>query len=309
MAVVSAVPRVVAGGVFALGTLAGVLGAVVGAQAAEPRPAVQKMAPMPESLLAVTVDHELIRFSVASPERIESRQPLQGLPTGDTLVGIDFRVAKGVLFAVARSGRVFTLHTATAQLTPVGDLPLTVTLRGSRFGVDFNPAADRIRVVSDQGQNMRLHPETGALVDFDAATPGVQSDPDLRYAPGDAQVGHSAQLVSAGYTYNTRNDKLTTNFALDARLGMLVTQGSLEDAVPAESPNLGVLHTVGALGTGPLLDAGFDISDVRNTALAALRTPAEPLTTLYRIDLATGAAQPVGRVGNGQALLGMAIEP
>ncbi|WP_404349449.1 DUF4394 domain-containing protein [Phycicoccus jejuensis] len=32
---------------------------------------------------------------------------------------------------------------------------LTVALEGKHFGVDFNPAADRLRVISDTGQNLR----------------------------------------------------------------------------------------------------------------------------------------------------------
>jgi hypothetical protein len=41
----------------------------------------------------------------------------------------------------------------------------------------------------------------------------------------------------------------------------------------------------------------------------AVRTVAQPRTTLYRVDLSTGAAQRVGTVGDGQPLLGLAIEP
>lgn len=266
--------------------------------------------PAPEVLWAVTSHGTLVRLLASRPDIVEPERPLIALAAGDELVGMDFRVAKGVLYTLSRSGKLYTVNTATASLNPVGaQAPLAVPLRGTRWGVDFNPAADRIRVVSDEGQNLRLHPETGAVVDFDPSTDGVQPDPDLRYADGDRQAGHRPQLVSAGYTYNTRDDKLTTNFAIDARLGTLVTQGSREGDVPVESPNLGVLRTVGELGTGPLLDAAFDISDVRNTAWLAARTAAEPRTTLYRVDLTTGVAQRQGVLGNGQALLGLAIEP
>jgi hypothetical protein len=30
--------------------------------------------------------------------------------------------------------------------------------------VDFNPTVDRIRLVTDSGQNLRLHPELGTVV-------------------------------------------------------------------------------------------------------------------------------------------------
>lgn len=262
-----------------------------------------------ETVLALTTDGQLIRFNAGQPRRLQASVPVKGLMVGDSLVGIDFRVAKGVLFAVGRTGQIYTLNPATGQLNPVGIGNPPVALHGARFGVDFNPAADRIRVVSDAGQNLRFHPDTGAQIDFDPKTPGSQADPELTFAPDDAQRGSPPQLVSAGYTYNTKDEKITTNFALDARQGTLVTQGSREGVKPAESPNLGVLRTVGLLGTGPMVDAAFDISDVRNTALAAIRTPQQKQTRLYTVDLSTGAARFVGTVGTGQALVGMAIEP
>lgn len=265
--------------------------------------------PAKETVLALTADGHLLRFNAGQPRRILSTVPVKGLLAGDSLVGIDFRVAKGVLYAVGRSGQIYTLNPDTGTLKSVGAGKPPVALRGSRFGVDFNPAADRIRVVSDAGQNLRFHPDTGGLVDFDAKLPGTQADPDLTYAAGDSQQGYVPQLIAAAYTYNNKDEKLTTNFALDARQGTLVMQGSREGVTPVESPNLGVLRTVGALGTGPLADAAFDISDVRNTALAALRTAPQARTRLYTIDLSSGVARFVGTVANGQALVGMAIEP
>ncbi len=44
------------------------------------------------------------------------------------------------------------------------------------FGMDFNPTVDRVRVVNSAGQNFRMNPNNGALVDFDATTLGVQMD-------------------------------------------------------------------------------------------------------------------------------------
>ncbi|WP_306563936.1 DUF4394 domain-containing protein [Aquabacterium sp.] len=251
----------------------------------------------PETVFAVTDRAELIRFNAGQPERITARLPLLGLPAGEKLVGIDFRVARGVLYAVSSRGQLYTLNTESARLTRVGDAA-PLALQGNRFGVDFNPAADRVRVVSDQGQNLRLHPDTGAV----AAT-----DPTLTYAPDDAAAGRSPQVSAAGYTYNPDNDKLTTNYAIDLTAGTLVMQGSREGQTPVVSPNTGQLRTVGSLGVGALEDASLDISDVRNTPLAALRVNGQ--TRLYVLDLGTGQARLLGTVSDGRALWGMAIEP
>jgi hypothetical protein len=73
------------------------------------------------------------------------------------------------------------------------------------------------------------------------------------------------------------------------------------------SPNTGRILDVGALGTGAVDDAAFDIADTDNTALAALRLGGQ--TRLYRIDLATGRATLLGRVADGSPLRGLAIQP
>lgn len=262
-----------------------------------------------EAVVAVTSAHELITFHAGQPGRILERRPVTGLPAGDRLVGIDFRVAKGVLYALSQAGRLYTLDIPTGALRPVGAAPAALPLVGSVFGFDFNPAADRIRVVSNTGQNLRLHPDTGAAVDGDPVVEGVQPDPALRYAWSDVNARRKPDIAGAAYTYNPNDSKITTNYAIDRALGVLVMQGSREGTTPVVSPNTGQLRTVGSLGLGPLTDVAFDIADVGNTALIAVRTAADSHTRLHQVDLATGATRPLGVVGEGTPLVGMAIEP
>lgn len=257
---------------------------------------------------AVTADMQLVQFRSTAPEQWLEVKPLSGLAAGERLLGIDFRVHKGVLYALADSGRVYTVDTDSGAASAVpGSLPV-VGPKGSVFGFDFNPAADKLRVVSLEGQNLRLNPDNNATVDFDAKMEGVQADGALRFTDGDRMSGKAPRLLAAAYTYNKDNEKLTTNFALDAS-GALLMQGTREGVQPAVSPNLGVLYTVGMLGTGELADATLDIADTDNQALAAARTPVDPTTRLWRVDLDTGRATDLGRVGNGGGVLGMAIEP
>ena len=262
-----------------------------------------------EQLVAVTAQHELIVFHAGEPRRIVERRPVTGLAAGEQIVGIDYRVARGVLYALSQAGRLYTLDVPSGALRPVGAAPLAVPLQGTVFGFDFNPAADRIRVVSSTGQNLRLHPDTGAVVDGDAAMEGVQPDPVLRFAWSDVNTGRTADIAAAAYTYNAKDDKLTTNYAIDRALGALVMQGSREGATPVVSPNSGQLRTVGPLGLGPLADVSFDIADVGNTALLAAGTAAEPRTRLFSVDLETGRATLLGVVGDGSPLRGLAIAP
>ena len=258
-------------------------------------PAPESLGPLrSETVVAVTDAAELIRFNAGQPQRILQRAPLRGLEPGDWLIGIDYRVARGVLYAVSAGGRVYTLDADSAQLSRIGS-GAPVVFSGQRFGVDFNPVADRIRVVSDSGQNLRLHPDTGAV----AAT-----DPPLRTSGAAAAA---LRIAGAAYTYNKQDAKLTTNFAIDLASGTLMVQGSREGALPVVSPNTGELTAVGALGTGALEDAAFDIADIHNTAFAALRSGSR--TRLHSVDLATGRATLIGTVGEGRGLWGMAVMP
>lgn len=246
------------------------------------------------ALLALTLDNALLRIDAHQPGQVRQRVPLSGLPDGESLVGMDFRVAQGVLYGLTSGGRLVTVDTATGTLKPVGDAP-PAALQGRRFGMDFNPAADRVRVVSDSGQNLRLHPDTGAVA---ATDPPLSAGTDGAPAP---------RLAGAAYTYNKTDEKLTTNYAIDIGRGWLVTQGSVEGRTPAVSPNTGRVFDVGALGTGALEDAAFDITDTDNTALAALRAGGR--TRLVRIDLSTGRAMSLGLLADGGAIRALAIEP
>lgn len=259
---------------------------------AEPPPQARR-----ETLWVVTDAAELLRVQAGRPQQVLQRTPLRGLAGGERLVGIDFRVARGLLYALGSGGRLYTLDTASGQLTPVG-AGAPVALDGQHFGVDFNPVADRLRVVSDRGQNLRLHPDTGAL----AAT-----DPPLSWQASAGTGLPAPRVAGAAYTYNTRQTTLTTNYAMDLDAGWLLTQGSVEGLQPAISPNTGQLMRVGALGTGALEDASFDIADTDNAALAALRRQGR--TRLYGIDLASGQATLLGTLAEGRALWGLAIEP
>lgn len=257
-----------------------------------------------EAVWLLTADHHLLRINADEPQKVLKRVALSGLPEGHSLVGIDYRVSRGVMFALSNHAQIYTVDTESGALKPVGKggevASAPLNLLGRQYGFDFNPAADRIRVVNDRRQNVRFHPDTGAL----AAT-----DPNLRYAESDQHANKSPHIGAAAYTYNKNNEKLTTNFAIDLNLGTLALQGTRESVVPAVSPNEGVLFTVGALGHGPLTAASFDIADVSNRALAALRPAGRSSTGLYDIDLATGKARMIGRLPGGKPILGLAIEP
>ena len=285
-------------------SLAAVLVTLAGCASLEP-----EGPPRKELVFAVTAGNELIKFNAGQPGRILERKPLIGISAGDRLVGIDFRVARGVLYGLAQTGRLYTIDTTTGIARSLTAPPLDMQLVGDGVGMDFNPAVDRIRVVTSTGQNLRIHPDTGVMIDGSNMLLGVQPDITLNYVPGDANAARRPNVAGAAYTYNKQNEKITTLYVIDRALGNLAMQGSKEGSTPFVSPDTGQLTTIGSLGLGPLVNAAFDISDISNVALAAVRTTADPATRLYQLDLNTGQATPLGRVGDGSPLVGIAIEP
>lgn len=173
---------------------------------------------------------------------------------GDRLAGLDTRPATGQLYAIGRSGQLYTIDARTGAATRVG---APVALTGSATGLDFNPTVDRIRVVTTSGQNLRLHPDTGAV---------AGTDTPLAYAPGDRSAGRSPSVAAAAYTNSVAGASATALYGIDSRTDALVLQGSVPGAQPVVSPNTGQLFTVGRLGLDITETNGFDVTGTGDPA-------------------------------------------
>ena len=247
------------------------------------------------TLNLLDLGNRLITVDSASPGTITSTLALTGLRTNETIVGFDYRPASPrVLYGLGSGGQLYAINPLTGGAAAIG---APVLLNGTGVGVDFNPAVDRLRVVTNANQNLRINPDTGAL----AAT-----DTPLAYATGDAGFGTAPRVVAAAYSNNVAGGTPTTLYVIDVNRGVLATQGSVGGTV---SPNGGQLLTVGALGVASNDNAGFDIAR-DGTVYATLTQPGTGVTRLYTINLATGAATLVGTVGPGtRTLLGLAVAP
>ena len=243
-----------------------------------------------ELLAGVASNGRLVLFSSADPSDVEVVQ-VHGLQSGERILGLDTRPATGELYALGSTSRLYTLDPVTGVASAVGSMPFSPALSGTAFGFDFNPTVDRIRIVSDTGQNLRAHPDSGVIAVVDVS---------LAYAMGDSGFGATPAVAAAAYTNNDTNPESgTTLYDIDAAREALVTQSP---------PNGGKLNTVGALGVSLEAVGGFDIAGSDGTAYAGLvkTTPANgnnQRTILFTIDLTTGAATKVGKIG-GPKLLG-----
>jgi len=243
-----------------------------------------------DQVYGVTQDNTLIRFNPQVPGTILSGVAIQGMQTNEVVRGIDFRPATGELYAMGSFSRLYTINVSTGVATQVGP-QFSTPLNGSSFGFDFNPTVDRIRVISDADQNLRLNPITGAVAAVDGA---------MNYVAGDLNFGVNPNAVGGAYTNNFAGAMTTTLYVIDTNLDILAIQNP---------PNAGGLVTVGSVGADLNDMAGFDISGATGIAYAAVRDVALARTTFWTINLNTGAGTFVGQIGGGSILTAIAVIP
>jgi hypothetical protein len=240
-----------------------------------------------ERFAAVDSSNRLYTFDDDRP-RDWTRKALRGLGAGERIVGLDVRPATRQLVALTDRDRLYVIARGRGRATAIGGGPFMPSLAGRSFGFDFNPTVDRIRLVSDSGQNLRLNPESGAV----AAVDGT-----LRYRDGDVAAGVAPAVLGSAYTNSVRGAMETTLYNVDSARDALVVQAP---------PNEGVLSTVGTLGvnlTGPL---GFDISARDGRAYVLARRARAPRSRLFRVDLASGRARQLGVVSKAPSLVALA---
>jgi hypothetical protein len=238
-----------------------------------------------EFLIGLTANNSLVSFNSRSPGVGGPEVAITGLAADDTLAGIDFRPATGGLYALNQAGTtLYVIDPFSGAVTQT--VGLSSALGGSFFGFDFNPVADRLRVVTDAGSNFSIDVDTGE----------VTAQTDLAFVAGDLNDGAVPLVVAAAYTNSFAGAASTTLYGIHAEGGYLVTQ---------TPPPSGQLATVGLLPLGPPTspDASFDISGRSGRAYAVLNG-----LNLSRVNLATGRAVEEGEIAAPAFIVGLAVD-
>lgn len=244
--------------------------------------------------VGLTADQRLVAFRVDKPGSVVPLGKVGGLRGDTKLIGIDYRVQNNKLYGVGDRGGIYTIREVGAKATKVSQL--TVALRGKAYGVDFNPAANRLRVISDTGQNLRhnLDDAQGAPAAGTTAVDGTLTNPPVP----PATTGATAQGVTgAAYTNNDLDaTTATTLFDLD----------TAQDQVSVQSPaNAGNLAPTGKLGVDVPPDSGFDIYSSAKSGVNA--GYAVTGTRVFGVNLLTGKASSVGSFPKGRKVVDLAI--
>lgn len=223
--------------------------------------------------------NQLLKINANNSATATATTPITGLMASDLLTAIDFRPATGELYGVSSQSRIYVINQETGVARVIGATALNPTISGTAVGLDFNPTVDRIRLVTNTGQNLRLHPETGAIAATDMAING----------------GTGPKIESVAYTNNTAGSTTTILYDIDSQTDKLYKQ---------DPPNNGTLVEVGTLGTDISMSAGFDINPAGDIALTAVMISSK--WELHQIDLTTGKLTKLGDLPAGN-ITGLAI--
>ena len=232
------------------------------------------------SFYALAGGVQLDAYNAADPERVLNSVPITGLQPGETILAIDFRPATGQLYGLGSTSRLYVLNPQTGAARPIGATPFSPALSGAVAGFDFNPTVDRLRVVTADGQNLRLNPETGAVAATDGPINGVAG----------------ARVTAVAYTNNVAGAATTTLYDID------VTTQKLYKQLP---PNNGTLVEVGDLKLKVTGEGGFDIAPGTDQALGLFEVNKK--ATLFAVDLATGEARILAKYEKSLPYTGIAI--
>lgn len=195
------------------------------------------------------------------------------LDGGASLLAMDVRPSDGKLYGVASTGAIVTIDAKTGKWEKKSQLSETLPA-GATITVDFNPVADRMRILTSTGVSLRVNVDDGKAT----------VDSSLKYAETDPAKGTMPKVGAGAYTNSFAGTKETALYNIDGATGMLVKQAP---------PNVGILTGIGKLGVKVDGPVAFDIlSDGKGGNTGWLLAGGQ----LHSVDLATGAAKAVGPI-------------
>jgi len=160
------------------------------------------------------------------------------------LIGLDFRVSDGLLYALTDTGSIYTIDLSIAYLGAVTKVS-SITPRfagGFQSLMDFNPVLSAIRVIGSNDQNFAIVNSNGGNLNATAVQTAIT------YPVGDVNAGKDPNIACGSYTNNYTGATVTIFYAIDYDLDTFVT---IQPATPGGSSATGggKLQTIGPLVT------------------------------------------------------------
>jgi trimeric autotransporter adhesin len=244
----------------------------------------------------VTNANRLVSFSSATPSN-SAAVAITGLANGENILAVDRRpggTTPGQIYAITDQFNVYTIDPSSGAASlksrmtaAMGDDNPFTRFTGTRISIDVNNFVDQLRVIGNDGQNLRVMLDTGQT-----------------FSDANMTIGGNAPTGVSEVAY-------TNNFAAACRNTVFYIDTSTDSLMTSVNASAGILTRVGPLGFDAQAIAGFDIltnADGSQTAFAALSVMGT--TSLYTINLMSGAATLVGAIGalnTGETIVGLAL--
>jgi Domain of unknown function (DUF4394) len=221
-----------------------------------------------DTIAALVGDATLAHVDTAA-KKVTKTVTIAGI--AGSVLGVDVRPADGMLYAVISDGTVVTIDPMSGKATAKSKLD-TMLGAGTAATIDFNPVADRLRIIGSDGTNLRANVDDGK----------VTKDGQLKFADADTMKGKTPKVMAGAYTNAFKGTKETALFDVEA-------SGALLKQAP---PNDGILNTVGMLGM-----SGEAVAfDIQSDGQGGNQAWAMAGDTLYKVDLATGKGEMAAKI-------------
>jgi hypothetical protein len=110
-----------------------------------------------------------------------------------------------MLYGVTDNGWIVTIDTKTGVATQKAELSTKLSNNATPT-VDFNPAADRLRLMGSDGTSLRVNVDDGK----------VTVDGTHKFADADANKGKTPKVIAGAYSNSVKGTKETTLYNVDA---------------------------------------------------------------------------------------------
>lgn len=268
-----------------------------------------------ETLYLLTEDGLLSTVSTSAATAPTAGLAITGVTAGEVLVAIDVRPQNQQLYAlgvnnVTDKATLYLVEPSNGVATPVGTAgQIAFTTNGTlavdlpdpsavKWGMDFNPANDQLRVVAG-GLNFRVNPNTGGGFDGNngllVAVTGTNPDGTTN--------GGTTTVNSVAHTNSQPNSAITTLYTLDDTTNSLYIQNLATNAATQAS---GQVVTVASVALD-FLQSSFDIAPgvnaaANNTAVTAgtgffVAKLAGGTSKAYSLNLVNAQATLLGDIG------------
>jgi hypothetical protein len=219
------------------------------------------------TLIGLTAEGQLVRIDSDTRRALA---PMRVTGVDGRLLGIDQRPADGKLYGLTDRGQIVTIDIGSGRAIQISRLTMPFE-SGGRAVVDFNPVADRLRVMGMNGVNYRINVTTGE----------VARDGELKYQAGSAWAGTQPRIVAGAYSNSMAGATTTALYTIDTLSRTLNLQAP---------PNDGVQQPRGEVA--PSLPSGIAFDILAGNPMGFLLAGG----TLHMVNLENGRATTAGPV-------------